>query len=164
LSWCASGTAFEETRFYKIGKGMRTQQGRDDTLIWGVHKAISYKKSSIFRATLFAVITVYLGVMQLLLADGWFASFVGYAMITSALLLIIEGARLGLAFGRLNNGWTSFSGILMGLVICFGIFRLFESWSLVPLQRTAFWSLLVWFGFILGVLLSALEAAEKEEN
>lgn len=140
---------------------MRTQQERDDALIGGVHKVISSKNHSILRVALIAAVTAFCGVWQLSLAEGWFASLVDLVLIVFALLLIGEGARFGLTFARLYSGWTSTGAVLIGFAICFGIARLFEYWSLLPLHRTAFWSLLIWFGFLLGVML--FFAAETEE-
>jgi|DeeseametaMP1786_FD_contig_31_1087618_length_1107_multi_6_in_0_out_0_1 uncharacterized membrane protein len=141
---------------------MRTQQERDDALIGSVHKVISHKSHSTLRIALIAAVTALVGVWQLSLPDGWFASLMGFVLIIFALLLIGEGARLGLTFARLYSGWTSTSAILIGFAICFGIARLFEYWSLLPLHRTAFWSLAIWFGFLLGVML--FFAAETDES
>lgn len=132
---------------------MKTQTERDSALIGSVHQLLTLKHHSFLRVSLIAVLTAALGTWELLLEDDWLSTLMGFGLIPLALVLISEGGRFGLSFARLYSGWVSTAAILVGFTICFGIFRLFEYWSLLPLHRTASWSMLIWLGFVIGILL-----------
>lgn len=130
---------------------MESNQERGAVLILSVLQILTSEHPSFLRVSLVAALSGALGTWQLSLLDGWFASLISVVLIVLALLLVLEGARFGLTFARVYSGWISTIAILAGLAICYGIARLFEHWGLLPLHRTAFWSMLIWFGFVLGV-------------
>ena len=131
---------------------MKTHQERDTARIVSVHKVKTLKYRSFLRVAAVAALTAALGIWHLSLVDGWFANLMGDVLIILALVLIGEGARFGLKFARLYSVWTSITCAMVVFTFCFGIAQLLEHWTLLPAHRTSLWSMLVWIGFVLGVL------------
>ena len=138
---------------------MKTQAERDQALIDSIHRAIIFTQPNLARLVLFALATG-VGLFELGIENKLFAGAVTIVMLVFASLVIFEASRFGYSFCKTNGRWLSFVFITCVSFVIFFLHRIFEHYELVPLHRTAFWSLLLLFGFILGVLVYA--ATKKE--
>ncbi|QFT57072.1 hypothetical protein [Microbulbifer sp. THAF38] len=142
---------------------MKTQRERDDERIASVSKMVTFARPSFVRLVFFSLISMVFAVYQLSMSDGVASIFVSILFSVSMLIALIESARFGYIYDEAYGGWKSSTCIVIGFIVVFILHRIFDYLGWTPTHRTLGWSIALWFGLILGVLLSQVNKGDGKQ-
>ncbi|MFK5892931.1 MAG: hypothetical protein QM504_06895 [Pseudomonadota bacterium] len=135
---------------------------RDEALISSAHRMITFANPSIKRLLSLVVFGIGLSFYYLSIENESWSWIVNLLATLVLVIAMVETSRFSYIFSSKFNGWYGLATIIIGYMICYYLARLSEFLDLGPINKTAGWSLLVWAGWILGVLMYHATKDDKD--